>query len=226
MKTTRDYRINRAKRSAGTYPFIGVNVPFIGFYSPFIPSLIGSHLPFVGLRRHSGVTLIELMTTLAVAAILVAWAIPSFRAYLQNTRVSTQTNEFVAAVNLARSTAITDGVAVTACTSNAANTCGGSWNDGWLMFTDCDNDGVPDLAATATVCDGEPERLVISGVAQSGGTTITETSSATGFRYLSNGFIDNPRTFIVCGQDTDTGRRVVIDATGRPRVDDAAPGDC
>jgi type IV fimbrial biogenesis protein FimT len=67
-----------------------------------------------------GFTLIELMVTLAVAAILVAMAAPSFRTLLASNRLSTQTNELVGAITFTRSEAVKRGRNVTLCRTDSA----------------------------------------------------------------------------------------------------------
>jgi type IV fimbrial biogenesis protein FimT len=59
-----------------------------------------------------GFTLLELMVTVAVLAILVTVGVPSFRDLIQNNRVTTQTNELVTALNFARTEAVKRGRAI------------------------------------------------------------------------------------------------------------------
>jgi type IV fimbrial biogenesis protein FimT len=59
-----------------------------------------------------GFTLLELMVTIAVVAIMATIAVPSFRDLIQNNRVTTQTNELVTALNFARTEAVKRGRAV------------------------------------------------------------------------------------------------------------------
>lgn len=99
-----------------------------------------------GVRRRSrGVTLIELMVTLAVAAILLAAAVPSFTALIQNNRAAAQVNEFVTAIHVARGEAIKRGMPVSVCSSSDQQRCNGgsSWNQGWIVFEDAQATGVP-----------------------------------------------------------------------------------
>lgn len=57
-------------------------------------------------RFQGGVTLIELVVTISILAVLVSLAIPSFIEFLKNNRVNSQTNELVALINLAKNEAI------------------------------------------------------------------------------------------------------------------------
>ncbi len=56
--------------------------------------------------RKKGVTLIELLTVLAVLAILVSWGVPSLRTLIQNNQVSAQNLELVTILQFAKSEAI------------------------------------------------------------------------------------------------------------------------
>lgn len=79
------------------------------------------------MKTYSGFTLIELMITLVVVAILLAVGIPSFQTIFETNRLATQANELVTAVNLARSEAIKRGVNVTV----RANAAG--FQTGWCI---------------------------------------------------------------------------------------------
>ncbi|HWW04038.1 GspH/FimT family pseudopilin [Collimonas sp.] len=97
--------------------------------------------------RDSGLTLIEAMITLAIMCILLTLALPSMRAFVIQNRLSVETGQLVAALNLARSEAIQRGRAVLICRSidadsagarcSAAATAGrtgGDWGAGWLVM--------------------------------------------------------------------------------------------
>ncbi len=112
----------------------------------------GSRGTLFARRPTRGVTLIELLVTLSVVAILLAIGVPSFQAVLARNRIAGITNDLMGALNLTRSEAIKRGKIVTICkstntdaTDNSAAstptpTCSTSstvgWQDGWLIFVD------------------------------------------------------------------------------------------
>ncbi len=97
-----------------------------------------------------GFTLIELMVTLTVMAIVLSLAAPSFASLLASNRMATQTNELIGALNLARSEAVRRSQPVTLLAGEA------NYSKGWSVFPDDNGDGV---AASATnAADGLPIR--------------------------------------------------------------------
>lgn len=97
------------------------------------------------MNRNRGFTLIELMVTLAVAAILLTVGVPAFQEMLRGNRAATHANEFLTALNFTRSEAIKRGRNISLCPSSNQTACGGAnWAVGWIAFVDADNDGVVD----------------------------------------------------------------------------------
>ncbi len=92
-------------------------------------------------KQHNvGFTLVELMITLAVAAILATAAVPSFISMIASNRVTSASNEMVTALNLAKSEAVRSGRDTLLCKNIDCDTTG-SWGDGWLLFNDANGDG-------------------------------------------------------------------------------------
>ena len=97
-------------------------------------------------RRYAGVRgigLVELMAVVAIMAILAAMAFPSYSIMIRNQRVSTQTNDFLSAFNLARNESISRSRGVSICAADTRNgaiptACGAStdWGKGWMVFVD------------------------------------------------------------------------------------------
>src|SRR5262245_932514 len=83
-----------------------------------------------------GFTLMELLVTLAIAALLFAIGVPTFRNASLGARLSAAANNLLGSVQLARSEAIKRNVEVTVCASSDGATCAasGGWEQGWIVF--------------------------------------------------------------------------------------------
>jgi type IV fimbrial biogenesis protein FimT len=82
-----------------------------------------------------GFSLIELMVTIAVLAIVLAMAVPAFAALINGNRLVAQANELVASLQLARSEAVRRNAKVVLCRSSDGSSCAGAgvaWS-GWIV---------------------------------------------------------------------------------------------
>jgi type IV fimbrial biogenesis protein FimT len=131
--------------------------------------------------KQTGLTLVELMVTLAVAIILLAVGMPMFSGVVANNRATAQANTFLAAFKLARSEAVKRGTEVSVCAVDDPDAdpiiCGtnSDWANGLLVFTD---------GGTAGSVDGTDVRIKAFANTVSGATV----SAAAGFvRYRAQG---------------------------------------
>ena len=97
-------------------------------------------------HTENGFTLVELMATLAIGALLMTVAAPGFKAMFSNNRITQQVNEFVFAINYGRSEAAklnqrvvlcrstNPTVPVPSCDTGAGNA--NNWGNGWILFAD------------------------------------------------------------------------------------------
>ena len=106
----------------------------------------------------AGFTLLELVITIAVLAILLALAVPMFTSTINNNRLAAQANELVTSLQLANSEAVRRNARITVCPSTDGATCAasGPWT-GWLTIVASNNEVLrsaiakPPLQVTSTV---------------------------------------------------------------------------
>lgn len=161
----------------------------------------------------AGFTLIELMITLVIMAVVLAFAVPNMEGLGRDTRMTSATNSIVTVLNQARSEAVKRADTVSICPSGDQANCTNNddWTVGWISWHDADADGAVDgTEELLRVGDGEDNMSIGTG----GVTTIT---------YTAEGSIDNGGavTFTL-EPDTckgDAKREIEINLSGRPRAD-------
>lgn len=168
--------------------------------------------------QQRGVTLLELMIGIGIVGILSAIAVPSFRDYTRNTRVTTAQNDLVTAITLARSEALRRSSNVSVCPSANGTSCTGDadWGAGFLVFTDA--------TGTAGVLDGADAALQVwPGFPPD--VELAENADAEFLRYTPTGMLDGAsRTFGVQSSycSGDRARRVVVSVVGFPTASKVA----
>ena len=93
-----------------------------------------------------GFTLLELLITLAISAILIGLAVPSLKSFMGDSELTSTSNEFVHSLQTARSEAIKRAGPVGLCPSAAPladePVCSGTdYAAGWIVFADADGNG-------------------------------------------------------------------------------------
>lgn len=162
--------------------------------------------PSSALQR--GFTLLELMITAAILAILTGLAIPAFSEIILKNRLTSQARDLLAGSLIARSEAIKRNQTVTLCASSDGSTCTGTWVNGWIVLT-ADNTLVHSHAAAP------PGFLINSAL-----TSITFSSSGLGATMAN---------LTICKATPAAGseeRVVSVSGTGRPSITKTRAGVC
>ncbi len=183
--------------------------------------------------KYKGFTLVELMITLAIAAIVITIGVPSFRQTINNNRLTTVANSFIASINLARSEAIKRNSRVVVCGSSNGKECTGSgYQSGWIVFVDNNNDALCTDCGEATGefviqrVEALPSVMTLSAASGSINNYISYSpSGASKLAGAGDGF--QPGTLKLCNADyKEQSRNIIIARGGRVRVEKKEPADC
>jgi type IV fimbrial biogenesis protein FimT len=95
--------------------------------------------------RQLGFNLMELMTTLLIAGLVLGMGVPSFTEFLANNRMASAANDLVTSIHMARTEAVKRRATVTICASanwadDAADCSLDGGVTGWIVFADADGD--------------------------------------------------------------------------------------
>lgn len=99
--------------------------------------------------REKGITLLELLITMAVLAIVLAMGSPVLESSVRRAAIDSQVNQLQTTVNFARARAVARNGNVSICRSSDGAVCAttgssGDWTIGWIVFTDAGTAGVVD----------------------------------------------------------------------------------
>ncbi|SHG20394.1 type IV fimbrial biogenesis protein FimT [Microbulbifer donghaiensis] len=163
------------------------------------------------LPRVSGYTLIELMLTITILAIVAAVATPPMADFISRYQTETAGRQLFELINFSRGKAYSHGQVYTLCPSADGQSCSSDWSSGALLFVDSNGDG--QRAAAEKI-----ERIMPK---MATGATL-EWRSFNSKKYLQfrpNGLtLSQNGNFAYCppSQQAEKGWIIVINATGRP----------
>ena len=161
------------------------------------------------IARMAGMTVLEMLVTMAIAVILLGVGVPSFSSAILSSRLSTQASDVFGALQRARSEAITRATPVTVCKSASGTSCTslGNWEDGWIVFIDGN--------ANALVETGETIVRVTPALV-AGYSLHATTAFANAITFKGDGSAQGAGSFILCkGSSTSNARGINVNLVGR-----------
>lgn len=173
---------------------------------------ISSNVGFGSRLRQVGYSLFDLIITSTVASVLGVGAV-SMTGLVQDTRMTATVNQIMGDLSLARSEAIKRNTIIVLCKSNNGASCStdAAWNNGWIVFTDDNNNHNVDSGET----------IIHVQQALEGSLTLRygETGTYSYVRYNPSGEVWPGATFSFCdNRGADHAKAVIVYWTGRPRV--------
>jgi type IV fimbrial biogenesis protein FimT len=189
-------------------PFICHNAPFVCNKRTSVLPLIGKYIPFVGIK---GFSLIELIITLTVVGILVALAAPGMQRFFSDNRLTTQINDLLADISLARSEAIkrntSTGMCVTAANGTSCVTSG-NWANGWLVYY---------CSSTTNPCPSASKVSVKAHEPLTGNNSLSTPGDEIVFS--KTGMLSSSAGQVTLTDTKTSGKRIVcVGSTGRPTL--------
>ncbi len=157
-----------------------------------------------------GYTLVEILMTMVIAAVLLGIGVPGLQTFIKNNRVLSTTNNLMTALKTARSEAMTQRVNVVVCSTDDFVNCGGDAS--YMAFTDADSSGAVNGTDTIVYTDilDNGEQSIDYIECDTCGDEIIFSSRGTA--------IGNNGTLTVCDdRGNSNARGIIIEPIGRSR---------
>lgn len=159
-----------------------------------------------------GYTIIELIISLCLLSILMAYGLPNYYDFKQNQIMRQEVNRLVSTINYARNQSIMTSQHIVLCATENRTACDGNghWHTGWMVFTDKNRDReINEQDELLTYEDGMNHQITAISSRYRQIIRFDPMGSAPGTN-LTIRFCDD--------RGADFGKSVIISNVGRPRV--------
>ncbi|MFD1217978.1 GspH/FimT family pseudopilin [Microbulbifer celer] len=172
------------------------------------------------MQRQPGFTILELIITVTILAIVISLAVPPMGEFVRRYRSEAKARELFDLVILMRTRAYSEQQRYTLCPRGIDASCGNDWSSGAILFADPDGDGERDT--------GETIEKIFSG-ADSGGSLRWRAFNNSGYiTFRPDGTTPaQSGHFAYCppSGEEEIGWTIILNAIGRPYVGKDKDGD-
>ena len=159
-------------------------------------------------KQQKGVTLVELMVTVSIVAIILLFVSPSIQGILIKNRIVAEINETSSLIQYARHHAIDEQAQVVVCPSVDYSICSKDWNDPKIVFIDDDDNAIR----------GDKEELIVTIGATSVTSLMTNTTNI--IKFAETGEVNLATEILLCHKDgkADYASSLSITLQGRVKM--------
>jgi type IV fimbrial biogenesis protein FimT len=159
-------------------------------------------------KQQKGVTLVELMVTVSIVAIILAFVGPSVQSIIIKNRIVAEINETSSLIQYARHHAIDEQAQVVVCPSTDYSVCSTDWNAPKIVFIDDDDNAIR----------GATEELLVTIGAASSTSLMTNTTNI--IKFAETGEANLATEILLCHKDGEVkyARSLSVTLQGRVKM--------
>ena len=160
------------------------------------------------MKQQKGVTLVELMITVSIVAIILTFVGPSIQSILIKNSIVAEINETSSLIQYARHHAIDEQALVVVCPSTDYSVCSKDWNDPKIVFIDKDDNAIR----------GATEELLVTMSATSSTSLMTNTTDI--IKFTGTGEANETTEILLCHKDgkSEYARSLSVTLQGRVKM--------